>query len=289
MVLLFGQQGDTGHESECGGKIRKGEAPDDRLAFCVKIPFTQSIKRGRALVVVKLFDQCPCLPLPPTASTRDIESERMGLCRHEALPPQPIRLYVAGMMGQGQIKFENVSCRRGGRMLFENLCLALRPGDAAIVSGRNGVGKSSLLRLAAGLLDAAGGTVHIDGRIAFADESLALERHLPLEKALGFWARMDGGDVMDALALVSLDHLAGVPVRMLSTGQRKRAMLARVLASSADIWLLDEPANGLDSASLDTLSRLIADHRTRGGIVLAASHQPLGIDSAEDVRLEALQ
>jgi heme exporter protein A len=78
-----------------------------------------------------------------------------------------------------------------------------------------------------------------------------------------------------------------VPVRMLSTGQRKRATLARILASCSDIWLLDEPANGLDLASLEVLSQLIASHRASGGIVLAASHQSLGIEQAQDIRLEA--
>lgn len=172
-------------------------------------------------------------------------------------------------------------------MLFESLSFSLGPGDAAVVSGPNGVGKSSLLRLAAGLLEPASGTIQRAGRIALADESLAFDRHLPLEAALDFWAKMDGGSVSEAMTSVSLDHLAQVPVRMLSTGQRKRATLARILASCADIWLLDEPANGLDSASLEALSGVIASHRERGGIILAASHQPLGIEQAQDIRLEA--
>ena len=190
-------------------------------------------------------------------------------------------------MGQGQLSFDGVSCRRGGRLLFEQLGFALGPGDAAIVSGPNGVGKSSLLRLAAGLLESAGGTIHRSGRIALADEALALDRQMSLASALQFWASIDGGSVPRALAAVSLDHLAQVPVRMLSTGQRKRAVLARVIASHADIWLLDEPGNGLDTTSLVDLSRVIADHRVRGGIVLAASHQPLGIEQALEIRLEA--
>ena len=90
------------------------------------------------------------------------------------------------MMGQGQLRFEDISCQRGGRLLFENLSFALGPGDAAVVSGPNGIGKSSLLRLAAGLLMAASGTIQRAGRIALADESLALDRHLPLQEALGF-------------------------------------------------------------------------------------------------------
>lgn len=190
-------------------------------------------------------------------------------------------------MGQGQLSFDGVSCLRGGRILFEGLHISLGPGEAAIVSGPNGVGKSSLLRLAAGLLPCASGSIARSGRIALADESLALDRQLPLAETLRFWAAIDGGSVPDALAALSLDHLAQVPVRMLSTGQRKRATLARVVASGAEIWLLDEPGNGLDTASLKALSDAIAAHRANGGVILAASHQPLGIDGAQEIRLEA--
>ncbi len=190
-------------------------------------------------------------------------------------------------MGQGQLSFDGVSCQRGGRMLFERLSFALEPGAAAVVSGPNGIGKSSLLRLAAGLLDPVCGAIWREGRIALADETLALDRHLPLATALQFWAEIDGGSVADALAAIALDHLGQVPVRLLSTGQRKRAVLARVIASGAPVWLLDEPGNGLDTASLKNLSVVIADHRARGGIILAASHQPLGIERALDIRLES--
>lgn len=190
-------------------------------------------------------------------------------------------------MGQGQLSFDGVSCQRGGRILFERLRFTLEPGDAALVSGPNGVGKSSLLRLAAGLLEPVSGVVRREGRIALADEALGLDRHLPLKNALQFWAGIDGGCVADALVAVALDHLGQVPVRMLSTGQRKRAVLARVIASKAPVWLLDEPGNGLDAASLENLSVVIAGHRARGGIVLAASHQPLGMETALDIRLEA--
>ena len=176
-------------------------------------------------------------------------------------------------MGQGQLSFDGVSCRRGGRTLFERLHLSLRPGEAAIVSGPNGVGKSSLLRLAAGLLQCASGSITRSGRIALADESLALDRQLPLADALRFWAAIDGGSVPDALVALSLDHLAQVPVRMLSTGQRKRATLARVVASGAEIWLLDEPANGLDPVGIVWLRGFIGELDSAAVTVVVSSHQ----------------
>ena len=181
--------------------------------------------------------------------------------------------------------FEHVACLRGGRLLFEGLSLTLGPGEAAIVTGPNGVGKSSLLRIAAGLLTPVAGAVTHAGRIALANENPALDREQPLGRALGFWGRIDGGDTDAAMRAMGLNGIAAAPVRMLSTGQRKRAALARVLASRADIWLLDEPANGLDRAGLTLLDEAIAAHRGRGGIVLAASHQALGIMDAREVAL----
>ncbi len=171
-------------------------------------------------------------------------------------------------------------------MLFKGLSLSLNAGDAALVTGPNGIGKSSLLRLIAGLLDPYAGKVALVGRVALADQELALDARLPLGKALHFWAELDGGDVDKALATVAMDHLAAVPARILSTGQRKRAVLARTIASGADIWLLDEPGNGLDAASLDRLNMVMAAHRAKGGIIIAASHQPLDLPGAIIVAIE---
>ena len=178
-----------------------------------------------------------------------------------------------------------VACLRGGRLLFEGLSLTLAPGEAALATGPNGAGKSSLLRLAGGLLPAAAGTVTRYGGAALADEALALDSRLTLAKALGFWARLDGSDPAPAIDAMGLTRLADVPVRMLSTGQRKRAALARVVASDASLWLLDEPANGLDSEGLERLAAAMAAHRAAGGAILAASHVPVGLDDAKAVRL----
>lgn len=184
------------------------------------------------------------------------------------------------------LAFESVACARGGRTLFRDISFALGTGDALVVSGPNGVGKSSLLRQAAGLLRTAAGTITRDGAAALADEHPALDTALPLAHALGFWAKLDGGNARAALESVDMAHLAAVPVRMLSTGQRRRATLARTLATGADIWLLDEPANGLDAAGLTILEGLIATHRLRGGIVVVATHQPLALADARTLVLQ---
>jgi heme exporter protein A len=168
------------------------------------------------------------------------------------------------------LSFDNVTLRRGGRVLFEGLDLALSPGEAVHVTGPNGSGKSSLIRLAAGLLRAERGRIE-RGPLALADETLALDRELTLSRALGFW----GGKVDLALDAFGLAQLEQVPVRLLSSGQAKRATLARVMASSAPLWLLDEPLNALDADGAERLATLVDQHRASGGAVLAASHQPL--------------
>ena len=168
------------------------------------------------------------------------------------------------------LRFDGVTLRRGGRLVFEGMTLELRPGDALQVRGPNGSGKSSLLRLGAGLLRAERGKVE-RGDAALADDHVALDSELPLGRALGFWAANTSA-AMDALGLA---HLVDVPVRWLSSGQSKRATLARVAASGAPLWLLDEPLNALDADGALRLTALIDRHRSNGGAVLAASHQPL--------------
>lgn len=185
------------------------------------------------------------------------------------------------------LAFDDVTCLRGGRILFEGLGFRLGPGEAGLVLGPNGVGKSSLIRIAAGLLAPLGGRVEGEGARALLSDAAALDAERALADALGFWAGLDGrrGAVAAALEAVGLAALAEVPVRLLSTGQRRRAAFARVLASGAPVWLLDEPGNGLDIASLAMLEARIAEHRAGGGIVLVATHQPIALPDAQEIRL----
>ena len=168
------------------------------------------------------------------------------------------------------LRFEKVALRRGGRMLFEDLDVSLAGGEALLVTGPNGSGKSSLIRLAAGLLQPERGIVERTS-LALADDQPALDRELPLGRALSFWASSPA-QAMEALGLTPLKD---VPVRLLSSGQLKRATLARVVASSAPLWLLDEPLNALDADGAGRLMAAIEKHLSTGGAVLAASHQPL--------------
>lgn len=189
------------------------------------------------------------------------------------------------------LRLDRLACIRGDRLLFENLSLSLAPGEALWLRGPNGVGKSSLIRVAAGLLRAAAGTVERFGRVALIDEAAALDAELPLRRALDFWARVDtvdGHTVDRAMETMALASLSEVPVAMLSTGQRKRAAMVRVIASGAPIWLLDEPANGMDDAAQARLVAAIAVHRANGGAVMLASHFALGVPDLAELDMGAL-
>jgi len=174
------------------------------------------------------------------------------------------------------LTLENVAVYRGNRVVLRDLSLSAASGEILWIRGANGCGKSTLLRLIAGLLMPEAGEMAVEGRIALADENLALDPNLTVATALNFWAKMDdaGPEMLEtAMTDMDLQSLRDMPVRYLSTGQRKRASIARLLASNAGIWLLDEPYNGLDSASCARLDQAISRHAASGGIILVAAHQ----------------
>ena len=179
---------------------------------------------------------------------------------------------------QARLAANDIACRRGDRLLFRGLSLALEPGEALHVTGANGIGKSSLLRILAGLMRPFAGEIIREGRIGLLDERLALDEALPLGRALEFWRLLDGAQDPSAFERLALTDLLDVPVRYLSTGQRKRAAMARLLGANAAIWLLDEPLNGLDDEARLTVERLTAEHCAGGGICVAASHQPFAVE-----------
>ena len=187
------------------------------------------------------------------------------------------------------LHLENVAVIRGNRLVLSGLNLRVAAGELMWVRGANGCGKSTLLRVIAGLLNSTSGEVRADGRLALADENLALDPNLTVSDALRFWANMDGASPSErdaALTAMDLVSLSDVPVRYLSTGQRKRASIARVLASRCAIWLLDEPYNGLDSASCAHLDKAILSHIGAGGIVMLAAHQSPSINVSESLVLD---
>ena len=187
-------------------------------------------------------------------------------------------------MQECRIAARELACRRGDRLLFRGLSLDLASGDALHVAGANGIGKSSLLRILAGLLRPYTGDVNRRGAIGLIDVRPALDPHLPLGAALAFWQRIDGKPG-DAIARLGLSELLDVPVRYLSTGQRKRASLARLIGQAAPIWLLDEPLNGLDTSAARLTEDLAADHCNNGGICVIASHQTFAFDRMKRLNL----
>ena len=173
---------------------------------------------------------------------------------------------------------ENLACRRGDRLLFRRLSFTLEAGAACQITGANGAGKTTLIRALAGLTTPYAGTVTRTGALALLDERTGLDPDLPLGRALAFWFGLDGAAEAGAMmARLRLEALTEVPVRYLSTGQKKRAALARVIGQAAPVWLLDEPLSGLDTASQDLVSALVREHCEGGGIALIASHQPLDV------------
>jgi len=186
-----------------------------------------------------------------------------------------------------------VRCVRGGREVFSGLDFETSPGEALAVTGRNGAGKTSLLRLIAGLLTLAGGSIGLEGgeteltlpeQAHYLGHRDALKPALSVLENLTFWRDFLGGgasDAMESLAAVGLDHAALLPAAYLSAGQRRRLSIGRLLAVQRPIWLLDEPTSALDMAGQDMFARLMANHLARGGLIVAATHAPLELPAKE--------
>ncbi|ERF82064.1 heme ABC exporter ATP-binding protein CcmA [Bradyrhizobium viridifuturi] len=190
----------------------------------------------------------------------------------------------------------NLKCVRGGREVFSNLDLSAAAGEALAVTGPNGAGKTSLLRVLAGLLVPAEGTITLEGGDAelslpeqahYLGHRDALKPALSVMENLSFWREFLGGETKDAggcLAAVGLDHAAHLPAAYLSAGQRRRLSIARLLSARRPVWLLDEPTSALDTAGQALFVALMRDHLASGGLIVAATHLPLGID-ARDLRM----
>jgi heme exporter protein A len=195
-----------------------------------------------------------------------------------------------------RLEASGLACVRNGREVFTGLGFSIGTGEALLVTGRNGAGKSSLLRMIAGLVRTARGNLTlvdadpdqtIPEQAHYLGHQDALKPALTVVENLSFWARYLGGSepVQEALAAVGLSALAGLPAAYLSAGQRRRLSIARLLAAKRPLWLLDEPTSALDREAQDTLAGLMRQHLAGGGIIVAATHGPIGLDGAKELRL----
>ena len=191
---------------------------------------------------------------------------------------------------------DNLACVRGGREVFTGLNFGLNGGEALLVTGRNGAGKSSLLRVIAGLLRLAGGRLALDGgaaeaslaeQVHYLGHQDALKPSLSVAENLQFWTDFlgAGGEPAFALTAVELAPLANLPAAYLSAGQRRRLSIARLVAVKRPIWLLDEPTSALDAASQTRLAELMRGHLATGGMIVAAAHGPIGLERARELKL----
>ena len=193
-----------------------------------------------------------------------------------------------------ELKAQALTCERGGRIVFRGVALSLQPGQLMQLTGPNGSGKSSLLRLIAGLNEAQTGSVELIG--GSDDLSLGQQAHyvahqepvksaLSVSENLAFWRDfLGGGDVDDALEAFDLSRLASYPAGLLSAGQKRRLALARIVLVPRVLWLLDEPTVGLDTSSLERFVKVMAKQLDNGGMIIAATHVPLGREP--DLRLD---
>jgi heme exporter protein A len=199
-----------------------------------------------------------------------------------------------------QLIAENLGGERGGELLFSGLHFAVSSGEALVVTGPNGSGKSTLLRIIAGLLSHVEGMLRLEGAPA-AFEGLTASAHylghlnamkpvLSIEENLQFWQSFNGRgqySIAEALEHVSLGEIGHLPFGYLSTGQKRRVSIARLLVSDRPVWLLDEPTAGLDKASETQFTGLMRGHLRSGGIIVAATHLPLGLEGSKELALGA--
>lgn len=201
-----------------------------------------------------------------------------------------------------RLEVENLSCARAGRTVFTGLSFALGPGDGLLVRGGNGTGKSSLLRLIAGLDEAASGRIlyrdhqadQSPGELChYLSHADAVKPALTLAEHLHFFAAVLGAqalhakDIAAALSSVDLADLSDLPARYLSAGQKRRLALSRLVLTKRPLWLLDEPTTVLDTASVSRFEALLADHLRQGGMAIATTHESLAIPNARTLHLGA--
>jgi heme exporter protein A len=186
----------------------------------------------------------------------------------------------------------NLACERNGRIVFSNLTFSIARGQCAELRGANGAGKSSLLRLIAGLVPAAAGTLVFDNQndipqaLHFIAHQDAMKSSMTVEENLKFWCAVLGGEnIALALAAFNLEALKSDPVQLLSAGQRRRLTLSRLFLRERPLWLLDEPMTALDVATQDILRNHIRTHLKEGGMVLAATHGDLGVTPDQTIML----
>ena len=191
----------------------------------------------------------------------------------------------------------DLACQRGGREVFAGVSFSVASGEALTIVGRNGAGKSSLLRMVVGLVRIAGGRIALDGgdpelnvaeQAHYLGHQDAMKPSLSVEENLRFWSGFLGAgvaDIAEPLAAVGLDTLADLPAAYLSAGQRRRLSIARILAVKRPIWLLDEPTSALDAAAQERLAEFMRVHIAGGGLILAATHSALGLNNARELRL----
>lgn len=207
-----------------------------------------------------------------------------SVCEPDSAPPVSLSAPTASPAGAPLIGARALACRRGERLLFEGLDLDLRPGQVLWLRGANGRGKTSLLRLLAGLASPAGGEITRGaGRFVYIAHANALKDDLSALENLQFLARLHGDPAdaaagSEALRRLGMGGRRNAPVRTLSQGQRRRVALARLaLAAPGTLWILDEPYDALDADGCATLDTLLAGHARGGGAVVLTSHLPLAL------------